>query len=103
MVAVPIIGRWKASLEAKAEIFGIRSAVVYQGHQRSQQVQRTDKRLTDGQFDHCDLTFRELSLVEDAIINRVSAIHHGRISYPSGKTDKPEEAPGESGPRTATA
>ena len=61
------------------------------------------KRLADGQFDHCDLTFRELSLVEDAIINRVSAIHHGRISYPSGKTDKPEEDVDDSMPRTATA
>ncbi|MCZ6835359.1 MAG: HDIG domain-containing protein [Planctomycetota bacterium] len=49
------------------------------------------KRLADGQFDQCDLTFRELTKVEDAIISRVSAIHHGRISYPSGKAGKSDE------------
>jgi putative nucleotidyltransferase with HDIG domain len=42
------------------------------------------KRLEDGQFDQCDLTFRELALIEDAIINRVMAIYHSRISYPTG-------------------
>jgi putative nucleotidyltransferase with HDIG domain len=40
------------------------------------------KRLEDNQFDQCDLTFRELSLIEDSIINRLLAIYHGRISYP---------------------
>jgi len=53
------------------------------------------KRLADGQFDQCDLTFRELSLVEDAIISRVSAIHHGRISYPSGKAGRGDDEPAE--------
>lgn len=53
-------------------------------------------RLHDGQFDQCDLTFRELALIEDAIINRLLAIHHTRISYPSGSSgsgssgDQPE-------------
>ena len=59
------------------------------------------KRLLDDQFDECDLTFRELSLIEDAMIARLCAIHHGRISYPSAKTD---EAPAESpAAETATA
>jgi len=59
------------------------------------------KRLLDDQFDECDLTFRELSLIEDAMIARLCAIHHGRISYPSTKTD---EAPAESpAAETATA
>lgn len=43
------------------------------------------KRLLDGQFDHCDLTFRELSLIEDAIVSRLCAIYHGRISYPKAE------------------
>ena len=43
------------------------------------------KRLTDGQFDDCPLTFRELGLIEEAIISRLNAIHHSRISYPSNK------------------
>ena len=41
------------------------------------------KRLEDGQFDQCELSFKELKLIEDAIINRLLAIHHSRISYPS--------------------
>jgi len=54
----------------------------------------SDKRLQDGQFDESDLTFRELTMIEDAIISRVCAIHHGRISYPSAKaTDRPKEGP----------
>ncbi len=46
------------------------------------------KRLVDGQFDNCDLTFRELGLIEDAVISRLCAIYHGRLSYP-----KDEEPP----------
>jgi putative nucleotidyltransferase with HDIG domain len=44
------------------------------------------KRLEDGQFDQCDLTFRELHLIEDSIISRLCAIHHSRISYPSSQS-----------------
>ncbi|TVQ52497.1 MAG: HDIG domain-containing protein [Phycisphaerales bacterium] len=59
------------------------------------------KRLMDGQFDHSDLTFRELTLIEDAIISRLCAIHHSRISYPSSKSSsEPEPAPT---PKPATA
>jgi hypothetical protein len=41
------------------------------------------RRLDDGQFDDCPLTFTELKIVEDTIIKTLSAIHHGRIAYPS--------------------
>ncbi len=44
------------------------------------------KRLEDGQFSQCDLTFGELHRIEEAIISRMCAIHHSRIAYPS--TDK---------------
>ncbi len=44
------------------------------------------KRLTDGQFDECELTFRELRQLEDSIIRSIWALHHGRITYP---TDEP--------------
>jgi putative nucleotidyltransferase with HDIG domain len=54
----------------------------------------SQKRLEDGQFDQCDLTFRELALIEDAIINRLLAIYHSRISYPSGsRVTEPSEGP----------
>jgi putative nucleotidyltransferase with HDIG domain len=46
------------------------------------------RRLDDGQFDECELTFRELAMIEDAIINRMQAIYHSRISYPSSRPDE---------------
>ncbi len=47
------------------------------------------ERLADGQFDQCDLTFRELSQIEESIIKSMCAIYHGRISYPSSKPAAP--------------
>ncbi|MCZ6734730.1 MAG: HDIG domain-containing protein [Planctomycetota bacterium] len=47
--------------------------------------QLSRKRLADGQYDHCDLTFRELGLIEESVVKSVCAIYHGRISYPSTK------------------
>ena len=55
------------------------------------------KRLGDGQFNQCDLTFRELGLIEESVITRVCAIHHARISYPSGKSEA-SESPSSSRP-----
>lgn len=50
------------------------------------------KRLMDGQFDQCDLTLRELQVMEDAVIKSLNSIYHGRIAYPSSsggeKTEK---------------
>lgn len=40
------------------------------------------KRLQDGQFDECDITLRELHLVEAALSKALAAYHHGRIKYP---------------------
>ena len=50
------------------------------------------KRLVDGQYDQCDLTFRELGLIEISMIKSLCAIYHGRISYPSQKDDEKKEA-----------
>lgn len=47
-------------------------------------------RLADGQFDQCELTFRELSTIEDSIIKSICAIYHSRISYPTAKSSEPE-------------
>jgi putative nucleotidyltransferase with HDIG domain len=41
------------------------------------------RRLLDGQFDECDLTMREIEIVERAIMKALMAIYHGRIQYPS--------------------
>ncbi|MFK7959475.1 MAG: HD family phosphohydrolase [Phycisphaerales bacterium] len=51
---------------------------------RIEQVVRelTRKRLLDHQLDESTLTFRELALIEDAMIARLTAVHHGRVKYP---------------------
>ncbi|HSW45495.1 MAG TPA: HDIG domain-containing protein [Phycisphaerae bacterium] len=60
-------------------------------------------RLTDGQFDNCDITLKDLHVVEQSIVKSLCAIHHGRIKYPSkeGPRKPAERAPakpaGESG------
>ena len=45
------------------------------------------KRLQDGQFDECDLTLKELGIIEMSIAKTIAAHHHGRIAYPKS----PEE------------
>ena len=46
------------------------------------------KRLMDGQFDECNLTFTELAQIQTAIVSRVNAIYHGRVSYPEEDADE---------------
>lgn len=40
------------------------------------------KRLIDGQLDECDLTFRELGIVEKSLVKSLCALYHARIAYP---------------------
>ena len=49
-----------------------------------------NKRLSDGQFDECDLTLGELHKVCESISKTLASIYHGRISY-SGDEEKAEE------------
>ncbi len=44
----------------------------------------------DGQFDECDLTFRELSMICESISKSVASIYHGRVKYTSS-SDSDEE------------
>lgn len=48
------------------------------------------KRLQDGQFDECDLSLRELSLIERSISKSLAAHYHGRVAYPTS-LDEPQE------------
>ncbi len=48
------------------------------------------KRLQDGQFDECDITLRELSLVQTAMGKTIAAHYHGRIAYPEA-ADEPQQ------------
>lgn len=52
------------------------------------------KRLQDGQFDECDLTLRELSLIENSMSKALTAHHHGRIAYPRPADAKPKSGNG---------
>jgi hypothetical protein len=44
-----------------------------------------DKRLRDGQFDECDLTLKELSIICDSIARSVTSMYHSRVAYPGGR------------------
>lgn len=37
---------------------------------------------TDGQLNECDLTFRELRLIEESFVRALSGIYHHRVEYP---------------------
>ena len=52
----------------------------------------SQKRLTDSQFDQCELSFRQLGIIEDSIIKSVCAIYHSRIAYPSTQPAEEEES-----------
>ena len=41
----------------------------------------------DGQLDECDLSFRDLRLIEEAMANMVVSIYHARIEYPAAVAD----------------
>jgi putative nucleotidyltransferase with HDIG domain len=41
----------------------------------------------DGQLDDCELSFRDISLMEEAFSNMVVSIYHARIDYPAAAAD----------------
>lgn len=43
------------------------------------------KRLMDGQFNECDLTLRDLSVIEETLTRTLAAVHHGRVAYPTAQ------------------
>jgi putative nucleotidyltransferase with HDIG domain len=49
-------------------------------------VQRIiDERLSDGQFDECDLTLRDLERIKEAFVGQLLGMYHQRIAYPQNK------------------
>ena len=44
------------------------------------------KRLMDGQFDECDLTLRQLHIVEENLIKSLCSMYHARVPYPESET-----------------
>lgn len=51
-----------------------------------------NRRLADGQFDECELTLRELSRIEDAVVKSLCSLYHGRIAYPRGEDEVVHDA-----------
>jgi len=53
-------------------------------------------RLNDGQFDHCDITLRQIRQVEDSLVKSLCSIYHGRVAYPKAtKGGEPPQEPKE--------
>ena len=44
-----------------------------------------DERLTDGQFDECELTLRDLERIKEAFVSQLLGMYHTRIAYPQNK------------------
>jgi putative nucleotidyltransferase with HDIG domain len=53
-------------------------------------------RLLDGQFNECDLTFKDLNLIVESLIRSLTSMHHARMPYPRdlvAPTESPARAP----------
>ncbi|QZA32238.1 HDIG domain-containing metalloprotein [Hydrogenibacillus sp. N12] len=73
-------------------------------------VERTIReKIDDGQFDHCDLTMRELDRIREAILATLSGSFHARIEYPeesasgAGSTSGVPEGEGAEAERRSSA
>ncbi len=44
-----------------------------------------EERLTDGQFDECDLTLRDVERIREAFVAQLLGMYHQRIAYPQSK------------------
>jgi cyclic-di-AMP phosphodiesterase PgpH len=47
------------------------------------------KRLDDGQFDECDLTLRDITLIEESFLPVLAGAMHQRIEYPKDQAPRP--------------
>jgi cyclic-di-AMP phosphodiesterase PgpH len=44
-----------------------------------------EERLSDGQFDECDLTLRDIEKIREAFVGQLLGMYHTRIAYPQNK------------------
>ncbi len=44
-----------------------------------------DERMSDGQFDECDLTLRDVEKAKEAFVQQLLGMYHQRIAYPQNK------------------
>jgi len=62
------------------------------GRIESQVHSMVQRRLMDGQLDHCHLTLREVHAIETSLIKSLCGIYHARIAYPTPSGEKPAAA-----------
>jgi hypothetical protein len=60
-------------------------------------------RMSDGQFDECDLTFRDLNVIEEAFVQQLLGMYHQRVPYPQSKVVELEARRAAAGGRGAGA
>jgi putative nucleotidyltransferase with HDIG domain len=61
-----------------------------------------NRRFLEEQFIECDLTFNDLSLIEDVFTRTLVSLYHHRIEYPGqGGSSDPRPAPAQPGPVSA--
>ncbi len=41
--------------------------------------------MDDRQFDECDLTLRDLDVIEEAFVTQLLGMYHQRVAYPQSK------------------
>jgi putative nucleotidyltransferase with HDIG domain len=44
-----------------------------------------EERITDDQFDECDLTLRDIELIREAFVKQLLGMYHQRVAYPQNK------------------
>ena len=52
---------------------------------RSMVARIISERMDDGQFDDCDLTLRDINLVQEAFVSQLLGMYHQRVAYPQNK------------------
>jgi putative nucleotidyltransferase with HDIG domain len=57
-----------------------------------------EERLSDGQFDECDLTLRDIERIREAFIAQLLGMYHQRIAYPENKVVELEARRNAAGP-----
>lgn len=79
----------------EASVRAIRQKGSLTVEQIENQVKRImDDRLKQGQLDNCDLTLRELDVINKVFVKVLSGVHHARVEYPEGLQGKlPPQAP----------
>ena len=51
-----------------------------------------EERMDLGQFDECDITMKELSVVRLTLVEALSGVHHHRVQYPNIQFNRDRKA-----------